>query len=196
MKATTTFITLAAAFSTLAVRPAAPEEGASEPQIPVARSPQQLEDILNRHMAAARVHVTNLMTGTNTPTEGMVELQNTGTVLEPETPELPAGRHRLWVPMKLVPFGDGRVRDLAITVKAGDRSRTLVMGDFSFEEEFQHFFLDFTAREGETRPLVITWEVGRFSKDDRDKSFVKHAPKSAGPSDPPRARLTWPPTRP
>jgi len=182
MRTTTFFIALAAACSTLAAEPADSVEGATEPRIPIARSPQQLEDIMSRHVANARVHVTNLMTGTSTTTDGTLELQNSGTVVEFGTPPLPAGRHRFWIPMKLVPYDDGRVRDLAVSVKAGDRSRVLVMGDFSPQQEFQNFFLDFTVREREARQLVITWEVGRFSREDRDKSLAKHAPESVQPS--------------
>ena len=182
MKSTAVFIALVAACTTLAAEPTDSKDRATDPQIPIARSPQKLEDIMSRHVAGDRCHVTNLMTGTSTTTDGTLELQDSGTVLELETPALPAGRHRLWVPMKLVPFGDGRIRDLAVTIHVGDRSRMLVMGDFSPQEGFQSFCLDFTVREEETRPLVITWEVGRFSKEDRDKSFVKHAPKSVEPS--------------
>jgi hypothetical protein len=161
---------------------ARPEERASQTQVPVAETPPQLEEILNRHLAQARVYATNLMTGTNTPTGGSLELVEKGNVLNLPLPPLPVGRHRLWVPMKLVPFGDGRVRDLAVTVKVEDRARTLVMGDFSSKEEFRNFFVDFTTRKDWKGALAIAWEVGRFSKEDRDKSFVKHAPKTDGPA--------------
>ena len=176
-------IALAIACGTLAVAAQAAGSGAesAEPQIPVARGPKQLEALMGGHVADGRVYVTNLIAGSRSTSDEPLEVRDRGLVLQLGTPSLPPGRHRLWVPMKLVPFGDGRLCDLAIAIRIGDRERQLVMGDFSFLEEFRNFHLDFTVGEGEPEPIAISWGVGRFAMKERYKSLAERTTESSVP---------------